>query len=212
MLPRGISSTTVRTNGTSSWTREAMVIPFPLVWHWLSILLRKDGHRLSGSMPPDELRSQLPWSYFGPRNVPMKPKQKQTPVVEELEKPPVPVPDYTLHFGKTNRPSTSTWSEDGVSANHRGAPAPSMERNSSCKRSTSSQIPCQRESCSMVSGNIKIGILSGKPPLRRQAIIWPVAPARTGDERWVWKRWWEENWLGKSEVLGGNLPEGHSVH
>ncbi|PNF28839.1 hypothetical protein B7P43_G04415 [Cryptotermes secundus] len=91
----------------------------------------KDGSRLSGSMPPDELRSQLPWSYFGPRNVPMKPKQKQTPVVEEeLEKPPVPVPDYTLHFGKTNRPSTSTWSEDGVSANHRGAPAPNMDRNS----------------------------------------------------------------------------------
>lgn len=92
----------------------------------------KEGLRLSGSMPPDELRSQLPWSYFGPRNVPMKPKQKQTPVVEEeLEKPPVPVPDYTLHFGKTNRPSTSTWSDDGASAVHRGAPAPSVDRNNS---------------------------------------------------------------------------------
>jgi len=94
-------------------------------------------------MPPDELRGQLPWSYFGPRDAPMKPKPKQSPVVEEeLERPPVPVPDYTLHFGKMNRPSTSNWSEDGLSStnssmvNHHGTPAHHIvDRSNSCKHS-----------------------------------------------------------------------------
>jgi hypothetical protein len=166
MLRRGISSTRVLTNRTSQSISEAMIIPSPVVWHGLWFSLRKEGPRLSGFMPPDELRSQLPWSYLGPRNVPMKPKSKQASVVEEeLERPPVPAPDYTLHFGKTNRPSTSNWSEDGASpvtsasANHRGPPAPSVDRSNSCKRSTSSQILCQRWSCSMMSGNIEIGLL-----------------------------------------------------
>ncbi|PSN48100.1 hypothetical protein C0J52_13256 [Blattella germanica] len=73
-------------------------------------------HRNSGSvMPPDELRSQLPWSYFGPRDAPMKPKLKSTAAAavkeEEEDMPPVPVPDYTLHFGKTSRPRASDWSD-----------------------------------------------------------------------------------------------------
>lgn len=110
---------------------------------------RNMGHRVSGSLPrpsgslpPDELRSQLPWSYFGPRDAPMKPKPKPESVVdEELEMPPVPVPDYTLHFGKTARPVTSKWSDDGSStaphvADHRGNSASGVDRNNSCKHST----------------------------------------------------------------------------
>lgn len=93
-------------------------------------------HRNLGPMPPDELHNQLPWSYFNPRQVPMKP-----PVVEEeLERPPVPVPDYTLHFGKTNRPSASNWSEDNASSpttssimSHHSARASSVDRNNSRK-------------------------------------------------------------------------------
>ncbi|XP_069698772.1 uncharacterized protein [Periplaneta americana] len=67
--------------------------------------------RLSSSVRTDELRNHLPWSYFGPRNAPMKQPKPKPVDEEELEKPPVPVPDYTLHFGKTQRPSASRWSE-----------------------------------------------------------------------------------------------------
>jgi len=85
------------------------------------------------SLPPDELRNQLPWSYFGPRNAAKKPKTIQESVdEEELEKPPVPVPDYTLHFGKTTRPVASNWSDDGTSnsvPSHRGTSAVGLDDN-----------------------------------------------------------------------------------
>lgn len=106
---------------------------------------RNTDRRLSGSLPrpsgsllSDELRSQLPWSYFGPRDAPMKPKPKQDPVAEEeLEMPPMPVPDYTLHFGKMARPVTSKWSDDGESstaprvADLRGTSASGVDRSNS---------------------------------------------------------------------------------
>ncbi|KAJ9580427.1 hypothetical protein L9F63_024403, partial [Diploptera punctata] len=64
----------------------------------------------SAGKTPEELRSQLPWSYYRPRDAPLKPKLKPTREVVVEEMPPVPVPDYTLHFGKNPRPS-NTWSE-----------------------------------------------------------------------------------------------------
>lgn len=46
----------------------------------------------------DELRSQLPWSYFGAgANVPRKSLQLR----EDEELPPVPVPDYTMNLSRT---------------------------------------------------------------------------------------------------------------
>lgn len=60
--------------------------------------------RTSYQAPPSELRSQLPWSYFEDRDH-MKGPQKQRYDDELL--PPVPVPDYTLHFQKKKeRPQT----------------------------------------------------------------------------------------------------------
>jgi len=76
----------------------------------------------------------------------MKPKPIQESVdEEELEKPPVPVPDYTLHFGKTARPVASKWSDDGTSftdsvASHRGNSASRVDKRSSCKHSLWSQM------------------------------------------------------------------------
>lgn len=49
----------------------------------------------------DELRSQLPWSYFKARDDVPKKAFKELDDDEDL--PPVPVPDYTLHFGQTKR-------------------------------------------------------------------------------------------------------------
>ena len=73
----------------------------------------------------------------------MKPKPKQDPVAEEeLEMPPMPVPDYTLHFGKMARPVTSKWSDDGESstaprvADLRGTSASGVDRSNSSKHST----------------------------------------------------------------------------
>lgn len=61
--------------------------------------------RTSYQTPPDELRSQLPWSYFQDRDEMTRPQKKRHD--DELL-PPVPVPDYTLHFAKKKeRPQTN---------------------------------------------------------------------------------------------------------
>lgn len=59
--------------------------------------------RTSYQTPPDELRSQLPWSYFQDRDEMTRPQKQRS---DEADLPPVPVPDYTLHFPKKERPAT----------------------------------------------------------------------------------------------------------
>jgi hypothetical protein len=61
-------------------------------------------------------------------------------VEEEMEMPPVPVPDYTLQFGNTARPISSKRSDEGTSftgylASHRGTSASGVDRRNSCKLS-----------------------------------------------------------------------------
>lgn len=51
----------------------------------------------------DELRSQLPWSYFNARDDLSSPRRALTHVDNHEVLPPVPVPDYTLHFPKKER-------------------------------------------------------------------------------------------------------------
>jgi len=90
----------------------------------------------NSSLSPDVLRGQLPWSYFGRRKAPMKPKPIQESVAEgKLKKPYIPDPDYTWSFRKTARPVVSKWSEDGTSfadsvASHRATSASGVDRSS----------------------------------------------------------------------------------
>lgn len=63
----------------------------------------EESYRRPYHIPPDELKSQLPWSYFQDPDDTTRP-QKQRHDDELL--PPVPVPDYTLHFPKKERPPT----------------------------------------------------------------------------------------------------------
>lgn len=58
-----------------------------------------------------ELRGQLPWSYFKARDD--VPKKAFYELKEDEELPPVPVPDYTLHFPKARRANVSSDSDDG---------------------------------------------------------------------------------------------------
>uniref|UniRef100_A0A1L8D9T8 Uncharacterized protein n=1 Tax=Nyssomyia neivai TaxID=330878 RepID=A0A1L8D9T8_9DIPT len=62
-----------------------------------------DANRFSQQVPPEELRSQLPWSYFQSRHEVKRPRKNQENNSDEIP-PPVPVPDYTLHFPKKGRP------------------------------------------------------------------------------------------------------------
>lgn len=59
----------------------------------------------------NELRGQLPWSYFKARDdVPKKSFQE---LDEDEDLPPVPIPDYTLHFPKTKRTNLNDSDGDG---------------------------------------------------------------------------------------------------
>jgi len=68
--------------------------------------------RQSFNNPPAELRGQLPWSYFKSRDDVSGPKKTFTQLREDEEIPPVPVPDYTLHFPRKDRPRTSSAATD----------------------------------------------------------------------------------------------------
>lgn len=61
--------------------------------------------RTSSMNAPEELRGQLPWSYFKARDD--VPKKAFTELKEDEELPPVPIPDYTLHFPKNRRQNMS---------------------------------------------------------------------------------------------------------
>lgn len=62
--------------------------------------------------PSDELRSQLPWSYFKSREDISGPKKTFHNLRADEDLPPVPVPDYTLHFPRKDQ-RTSKMSDDG---------------------------------------------------------------------------------------------------
>jgi hypothetical protein len=66
---------------------------------------------------PDELRSQLPWSYFKPREDAPPPRRAFNSLDENEESPRVPVPDYTLHYGRRERSKLGDSDGDG-SWNH----------------------------------------------------------------------------------------------
>lgn len=51
----------------------------------------------------DELRGQLPWSYFGARSDVVKPKKSFIELRDDEDLPPVPVPDYTMKFSPKER-------------------------------------------------------------------------------------------------------------
>lgn len=57
----------------------------------------------------NELRSQLPWSYFQTRpEVPTKPKKTFSELRDDEELPPVPVPDYTVEAVRKVRAQSSS--------------------------------------------------------------------------------------------------------
>lgn len=64
---------------------------------------------------PAELRGQLPWSYFNSRDD--APKKAFTELREDEDLPPVPVPDYTLHFPRSRRTNLNDSDGDGNSWN-----------------------------------------------------------------------------------------------
>lgn len=64
-------------------------------------------HSPSASFSTEELRSQLPWSYFQSRDDVLKPRKTFSELREDEELPPVPVPDYTLHFPRKDRTVSS---------------------------------------------------------------------------------------------------------
>lgn len=75
----------------------------------------------TSSYTKDELRSQLPWSYFqSSLEVTTKPKKTFTELREDEELPPVPVPDYTVEAVRRLRPqSTSTPSKHFINPSRR---------------------------------------------------------------------------------------------
>lgn len=73
---------------------------------------RPDSRHSHNAPPPAELRGQLPWSYFKSRDDVSGPRKTFTQLREDEDVPPVPVPDYTLHFPKKDRPRTSSVTTD----------------------------------------------------------------------------------------------------
>lgn len=61
-----------------------------------------DDHHHSASVQytGEELRSQLPWSYFGASKDVIKPKKSFLELRDDEDLPPVPVPDYTMNISR----------------------------------------------------------------------------------------------------------------
>lgn len=59
----------------------------------------------------DELRGQLPWSYFGARAEVVKPRKSFVELRDDEDLPPVPVPDYTMKFPQKERSASGSGSE-----------------------------------------------------------------------------------------------------
>lgn len=73
-------------------------------------------NRNSSTIASEELRGQHPWSYFKARDdIPNKKAFNELKEDEEL--PPVPIPDYTLHFPKGRRANLSSDSDGDGSWN-----------------------------------------------------------------------------------------------
>lgn len=67
----------------------------------------------AAAAPPEELRGQLPWSYFKSPSDISGPKRTFTHLREDEDLPAVPVPDYTLHFPRKDRPSANPSEDTG---------------------------------------------------------------------------------------------------
>lgn len=59
-------------------------------------------HSASVQYTGEELRSQLPWSYFGAPTDVIKPKKSFIELRDDEDLPPVPVPDYTMNISRKN--------------------------------------------------------------------------------------------------------------
>lgn len=59
----------------------------------------------------DELRGQLPWSYFGSRAEVVKPRKSFLELRDDEDLPPVPVPDYTIKFPQKERATSASGSD-----------------------------------------------------------------------------------------------------
>ncbi|XP_067001315.2 uncharacterized protein [Anabrus simplex] len=70
--------------------------------------LHQDAKRPWSMLPPTMLRNQLPWSYFRSRDDPVSSPRRGVSD-PNVDLPPVPVPDYTLHFQRQQqRPASES--------------------------------------------------------------------------------------------------------
>lgn len=74
---------------------------------------RPTSQAVPAAAPPEELRGQLPWSYFKSPSDISGPKRTFTNLREGEDLPAVPVPDYTLHFPRKDRPSANSSEDNG---------------------------------------------------------------------------------------------------
>lgn len=71
----------------------------------------------------DELRSQLPWSYFDARSDVIKPKKSFNELRDDEDLPPVPVPDYTIQLPRKDRHDRHDRHERHVNIERKSTPA-----------------------------------------------------------------------------------------
>ena len=81
-----------------------MLINFLYILYIYSFSLLFQPARVLGAPPPkydDAMRSSRPWSYFYPEEPALPPRRyiaEHHEDEQDQDLPPVPVPDYTLHF------------------------------------------------------------------------------------------------------------------